>query len=368
MSENTKPNSQNDEVDLGQLFKMIGRAFQKIGDLFSKLFSFLMFVVGKLIVFLLLFVNIFIKHIVIIGLIGVVGFVIPYLLDKKSKKTYTASMLVSQNYSTGKVLYANIERYNDLAADGDSISLSRELNVDIEKAKNFTEFTIKGLRNRNQILEEYTLYIKEMDSIDKPTFKEYFENVDLSSSALQSITVNSIAPEVYENLSKTIINAINKNNYFVKEKEETILNLKNNIKLTKESIVKTDSLQKKYFEILNKYYTGVQDPSNTKQGSLNLNLTNNKEKINTKEFELFQIQEQNRQKLNDLQAQLEKKQEIVELQKDFESPTLVESKYKDLKINLPFILMLIATLFFVFKKLNLNSYIKEYGSKEKLLK
>ena len=367
MSENNKPTPKNEEVDLGQIFVYIEKLFKKLGALISKLFGFLMYALGKLVVFLFLIINVIAKHFIIIGLAGVLGFAIPYLLDKTSKKQYRASMLIKQNYNTGNVLYSNISRLNNLAEAADSINLSKELNLSIDKVVNLTEFSVSGLRNKNQLLEEYTRYIKEMDSIDKPSFDSYLRNVDLSSSSIQNITVTSMSPDIYDGLSESIITSINNSPFFLNEKGETIENIKNEIKITQDIINKSDSLQDKYFEILNKYYGASENSDNSRQGTLNFNLANNKDKINTKEFELFQIQQNNKQKLNDLQAQLLRKQNIIELQKDFESPTLVSNNYKDLKFKIPVISMLIVLLFFVLRSLSVRKYIKEYGSKEKLL-
>lgn len=367
MSDNTQPTPQNDEVDLGQVFSYIEKLFKKVGEILSKLFGFLMYTLGKLTVFLLLIVNVIMKHFIIIFLVGVIGFVIPFFLEKTSKNIYSASMLVKQNYNTGKVLYANIARYNDLAMMSDSTSLNKELaGLTLDKSGKLSGFSIAGLTNKNQLLEDYTLYTKGMDSINKPSFGTYSQNVDLSSYSIQSITVKSLSPKVYDDLSKSILTSINNSPFFIKEKEQAILNLNNDIKVTQEIIKKTDSLQEKYFNILDKYYNASDNSANSKQGNLNLNLANTKDKINTKEFELFQIQQQNRQKLNDLQAQLSIKQNIIELQKDFASPTLVESKYKELKTKLPLLLMFITALFFVLRNLSLGKYIKDYGSKEKL--
>jgi len=367
MSENTKPTPQNEEVDLGQLFVYIEKIFKKIGEWLSKLFGFLMYTFGKIVVFLLLMVNVIIKHFVVIGLAGVIGFAIPFILEKMSDELYSATILINQNYKTGNVLYSNISRYNALAIMGDSISLSQELDLTLEKAGELSGFSISGVINKNQLLEDYTLYIKDMDSSDKPSFNFYSQNLDLSTWYVQRITVLSYNPHVYDGLSKTIVNSINSSSFFMKEKEEAINNLKNQIKLSQKTIEKSDSLQEKYFNILDKYYNASDNSTNSKQGSLNLNLANNKDKISTKEFELFQIQQANRQKLNELQAELSRKQNIIELQKDFANPTLVKSKYKELRLKISILLMLLTILFFAFRSLSLGKFIKEYGSKEKLL-
>ena len=82
MSENNKPTPQNEEVDLGQIFVYIEKLFKKLGELISKLFGFLMYALGKSVVFLLLIINVIMKHFIIIGLAGVLGFAIPYFLEK----------------------------------------------------------------------------------------------------------------------------------------------------------------------------------------------------------------------------------------------------------------------------------------------
>jgi len=102
----------SEEVDLGQLFKMIGNAFQRlfqfIGSIFNTLFlAFVWFV---------FFIR---KRAVVLLIAAVAGLSLGLILDKTSPPTYRSSITVKQNYATGENLYGSLDYYNSLLNDGD---------------------------------------------------------------------------------------------------------------------------------------------------------------------------------------------------------------------------------------------------------
>ena len=113
----------SEEVDLGQLFKMIGNAFQRlfqfIGSIFNKLF--LAFV------WLVFFIN---KRAVFLLITAVAGLALGFILDKTSPPTYKSSITVKQNYATGENLYGSIDYYNSLLKDEDYEVLGRVLGLE----------------------------------------------------------------------------------------------------------------------------------------------------------------------------------------------------------------------------------------------
>ena len=102
MSEELKPTPQKEEVDLGQLFRMIGNFFQSIFNFFGKLF-YLLFLAFVWVVF---FVK---KNIVILGAAVIIGFVLGLVKEKTAEPVYKSSIMLKQNYETGDNLYKFID-------------------------------------------------------------------------------------------------------------------------------------------------------------------------------------------------------------------------------------------------------------------
>ena len=98
-----QPVNQNnsDEIDLGQLFQMIGRGFQKlfnfIGSIFKGIFH--------LIMVFLLFVQ---KNIIVIVAAIIIGGVGGFILDIMSPEKYISRMVVEPNFNSVQQLYNNI--------------------------------------------------------------------------------------------------------------------------------------------------------------------------------------------------------------------------------------------------------------------
>ena len=112
----------SEEVDLGQLFKIIGNGFrslfQFIGSIFKQLF--LAFV------WLVFFLK---KRAIILLIAAAVGLALGLVLNKTSLPIYKSSISVKQNYPTGQNLYGSIEYYNGLLKDRDYEVLGRVLGI-----------------------------------------------------------------------------------------------------------------------------------------------------------------------------------------------------------------------------------------------
>ncbi|MDC6365149.1 hypothetical protein PP183_03640, partial [Muricauda sp. AC10] len=112
----------SDEIDLGQLFQLIGRGFQKfftfIGNIFKGFFHIL--------ILLLLFIQ---KNFIVLAIAIVVGGVSGYFLDNYLPEKYVSKMVVEPNFNSVQQLYNNIDFYNDLAEAEDSTALATALNI-----------------------------------------------------------------------------------------------------------------------------------------------------------------------------------------------------------------------------------------------
>lgn len=355
--------NKSEEIDLGNLFAYIERLFVKIGSLIGKFFKSIFWVVNKLFVLVLLIINICFKHYIYIVLAGIVGYLLIHLLSMRHTDMYVSSMMVRQNYDTGNLLYSNINKYSELASQRDSVKLGQELNIPSELASKIVSFNVYSNVNRNKLVQEYTEYRKSIDSSLTVNYDDFVERLDKENRDFQIINVISLDSSVYRSISEPIVNAVNRNPFYVNVHRRDLNQINNRINTLNSLIVETDSLQNQYIDLLNKYYgSNIEDKDD--QATINLNLSNNKEKISTKEFDLYEKQSTYQLQINDLKDQLELKQSIIEVVKEFKTPTLIENPYSSKKIYGSLICIAIVLLFFFNKEFRFTDYIKSKGTKE----
>ena len=113
--ENSKSNNE-EEVDLGSLFVIIGKGFSKffnfIGDIFKGIFHFF--------ISILIFLK---ENSFKIGIAAIIGFAVGIFLEVKSSDTYSSDMLVQPNFKSVSQLYNNINFYNDLVEQRDTLGI-----------------------------------------------------------------------------------------------------------------------------------------------------------------------------------------------------------------------------------------------------
>ena len=99
MSTNQKNNEE--EVDLGSLFVIIGKGFSSlfnfIGNIFKGIFH---FVISVLIFFK--------QNIIKIGVSAIIGLVVGLFIEIKSPKKYGSELLVEPNFQSARQLYNNV--------------------------------------------------------------------------------------------------------------------------------------------------------------------------------------------------------------------------------------------------------------------
>ena len=119
---------QSEEVDLGQLFKLIGNAidrfFKFIGGIFKGIFG--------TIILLLLFIQ---KHLIKLAIVAILGLGIGIYIDSTIKPRFVSTMVVEPNFNSVQQLYNNINFYNELARVGDSIALATTFGITKTEAK-----------------------------------------------------------------------------------------------------------------------------------------------------------------------------------------------------------------------------------------
>ncbi|WP_339753657.1 hypothetical protein [uncultured Winogradskyella sp.] len=364
MSEKLPQQNPNEEIDLGQLFNAIGRLFEKIGDFIKSIFKILLLILEKVGISILVLINIVKKHFFKIVIPSIAVFAFFIIMGRLAVKEYKSDILISQNYQTGRLLYSTITKLNLLASSNDSIALSRELDISMQTAAKIKGFEVGNFMNQNQLELEYYSMLEENDTI-LISLEKHIEYKDLENFPSQQIAVKSSYKDVFnEDLSNAIIKTFENNTYYNEERLKKLNEIDDRIKVLKNSLRKSEELQKEYVNLLKTYY--MSEVSESDKATVNLNLNNSKEKVNTREFDLLKNQREIELEINKLKSARVGIKEIVRVQKGFNQPIRVKNTYKKYRNYATLITFFIFTLIFLFKEFNIGGFIEEHGKLNKL--
>ncbi len=286
----------SEEVDLGSLFKVIGKGFNNlfkaIGNFFKAIFHY--------VILLLLFLR---NNALKLGLATLIGAGLGLFLDLTKPKVYSSTMIVEPNFKSTQQLYNNINFYHELVKQKDSVVLANVLGITRGEASKLKGFYIQPIRNDNEKFELFDEFIEEVDTttvknIDIKEFKRSFTDYDYK---YHKIKVRSEINNLFGKISNPIINSIENNNYFKNQKRINDENLIENEKLLKKSLIEVDTLRKVYNEVLLAEAKKIEQGTNIslaegskKKGEIELFnqrlslgkelIDNNKEKANTTEI------------------------------------------------------------------------------------
>lgn len=293
---------QSEEVDLGQLFKLIGNAFER----FFKFIGSILNAIFLAFVWLVFFIK---KHFIKIAIAGIIGFGLGYFKENVSRPIYKSSAIIKQNYEIGEVLYEALEYYDKLIGENDTLTLANDLNIDHSKASSLVNFSIVAVTNVNDRIKRYDSFLKDLDSsvASTITFENYQKLGREFDVPFQKLTLGSVSNESFEDVIIEIVNKVRTSPYFLSSQTRDLNELKGRENALKETLAKSDSLQAVYQEFLKKsadVKTG---------GQTSITIDNNENKSVTKEFELFQSDLELRRELVEIQKEREEKENIIEI-------------------------------------------------------
>ena len=276
MSKDLPQPQQSEEVDLGQLFKMIGNAFDRF-------FRFIGGILNSIFLAFVWFVFFIKKHILKFAIAGIIGIAIGFLLERTSEPVYKSYATIKQNYSTGENLYNSINYYNSLIGQKDISTLQKTLNIEEEEAESILGFDINPVINDNQRLQYFDAYLKTLDTAvaSKVTYKDYTDNLEDFDYEYQQIAIQSTVRSNFKIVFDNIIESIDKNEFFEREQKKDITELKNEESILLEALSQSDSLQSTYKRVLEK----VLDNNSASQTSITIEGSTQVDK--TKELDLF---------------------------------------------------------------------------------
>jgi len=292
----------SEEVDLGQLFKMIGNAFQRlfqfIGSIFNTLFlAFVWFV---------FFIR---KRAVVLLIAAVAGLSLGLILDKTSPPTYRSSITVKQNYATGENLYGSLDYYNSLLNDGDYEVLGRVLGLKKNISEEIIGIEIEPIITDNDRLVMFDKYISGLDSLaaSKVEYEVFVENIEDYKHQMQQISIKSKTRANFKNVFDNVIGDINTNIFFVNEQAKDLTELNQQKAALEQSLAQSDSLQRTYKRVLEQQM----ESKSTSETSITFEGNNDKNK--TREFDLYINDIELRREIVQIERKLKDKQNIVEI-------------------------------------------------------
>jgi len=244
-----KPSHQQikeDEIDVNQLFVLIGNGFSNVfnfvGNLFKSLF--------KWILLQILFIrNNFRKLMLSAIIVGVLGGIYQYGF-KEIK--YESSMTVEPNFGSSFQLYKNIDYFLSLIEQKNYEQLAESLNISLDEAKSISWIEAEPYSNDNQSLISYKYFMEDLDSLTNNLidYKTYAKKQPVESYKFHVVNIVSKDNYIFEKLEEPIINSITKNTYYDKVQSTSYLNLISRKNALLASMVEIDSLRLLYKKVL----------------------------------------------------------------------------------------------------------------------
>ena len=333
-----KNSNPSEEVDLGQLFKMIGSAFTRLYKFIGSIFNhfFLAFV------WLVFFVK---KRIIILSAAGFLGLIAGTALDLSLPPTYKSTLSIKQNYETGENLYESINYYNGLLKDKDYKILGELLGLTEKATKEIVGFDIEPIITDNEYLVMFNSYIGDLDSLaaSKIEYKEYVKNIREYKHRYQQISIKSKTRPDFKGVFSNIINNIETNAFFVNEQAKDILELQETKQAIEISLAQSDSLQQTYKRVLE----SPKDPQSNAEIGITFEGANEGEK--TKEFELYKNDIELRERIVKIQRELKDKENIIDMISSKQDNGFEDDTKEFLGLDIPFrIFYLVLALTVVF--------------------
>ena len=342
--ENSKNNNE-EEVDLGSLFTIIGKGFSKffnfIGNIFKGIFHFF--------ISILIFLK---ENSFKIGIAAIIGFAVGIFLEVKSSDTYSSDMLVQPNFKSVSQLYNNINFYNDLVEQRDTLGIQNTFNLDKETAASLKEFSIEPIANENDIINAYNDFVLEADTttVSSYTFEDFkasFKDLDYKTHKINVIAEKN---DVFNKLDEIIISSVVKNKYFSRVKELTNENLNRTDSLLRQNLGQVDSLRKVYMQVM------IEEAKKQSNGT---SIDLGGEKRSTKELELFATKQNLNSELTDIVIDKSEKYEVVNVISNFQ-PVGYKidgvSENKAVQFSILGILLMVVILLFT----KINTYLGNY--------
>jgi hypothetical protein len=199
-------NSQDQEIDLGQVFSKIGSLFQKGIDSIFDVFLFLK------------------KNSIILGVLLILGFALGYLLDKKSKK-YNHEIIITPNFGSVEHLYSKIALLDAKKKENDSVFIK---GIGIKKNKEFKSILVEPIIDIYKFTASSATNFELIKLMAEDGDLEKIMESDITSKSypFHVIKFSTSNETTIEETVTPLLNYFNESDYFSSLKEQFLINEK----------------------------------------------------------------------------------------------------------------------------------------------
>jgi len=341
--------SQEEEIDLGRLFELIGKVFTKLFNAIGSLLNFLL----NTLIFILLFIR---KHFIKFAVAAVIGFFIGFF-SEGTDRAYKSDMIVSSNFNSIHQLYNNITNYNNLVEQKDTIGLVKLFNIKKDEAASLKSFEITPIITENEKLSLLDEFIKTADTTSVKLIDPnvYLNSLTKYNYKNHKISVKATKNNIFKKLEPTIIANLSKNDYFRNQKKAFEDNIEFEKSELKSQLIQIDSLRNLYKQVLLK-----EAEKNTPATQIDLSSKTDKKQS---ELELFKIQKEINSRLVEINKIKVEEGEIINKVSGFSS---IGTKLSIIR-RAPglYALYLVGLTLIVILLINLNTYLSEISNSKK---
>ena len=234
-----------EEVDLGQIFKLIGDVFNRLFNFIGSIFE------GLYMIFLTFLIHIH-KRLKWYGLAILLGVGLGYILDQLKENLYGANLHITTNYGSSDQVYENIKYLNQMAkVDKDSVELARILNLTAKEASTLRGFFIDPDIDDNDKIKMFVNFKQGLDSTSRAdyVYKDYVDGLNFSSFNKFRIGVAASDRFIFGKLKGNLANMIAENEYINSVKRVTLSSFEKKDKTLQKQDLKVDSLLTVYLNI-----------------------------------------------------------------------------------------------------------------------
>ncbi|WP_298314785.1 hypothetical protein [uncultured Aquimarina sp.] len=341
----------SEEIDLGQLFRLIGDAFNKLFRLIGNIFKGVFHLTIQFLQFLR--IN-FLKFVIA----GAVGVAIGWYWDSVSEPVYRSSMIVEPNFNSTQQLYNNIEFYNELAKEEAYQTLASSLKISDKEAETITEIEIESFTDDNQKLKHFSDFVSALDSVSRAnlSYETYLVNFNNINARFHKIELKSKNSKVAKKCQKAIVRSIENNDYFNIQKKTHELNLKISDSVARKQLVEVDSLRLFYQKLK---LLEIKKPENS--GGTSINLSSENQNLDRSEIALLNEAKTLNTEIIKLNQEKADSENIINVISNFpDKGALVNDFFLKKKVLLPIGLVFLTFLFLIL--LLVNKYLKNYNS------
>jgi hypothetical protein len=341
----TDQKNNEEEVDLGSLFVIIGRGFSNLFNFIKGIFT----GIFRRIISILIFLK---NNIIKIGIAAFIGGVLGIFLEVKKVDSYKAELLLEPNFKSTRQLYNNVNYYNDLVKQKDTASLAETFKLDKSTAASLKNFVIEPIVEGNDIINSYNEFVSSVDTttIKNYTFTEFKTSFTEYDYRLHKVTVTSTLNNVFDKLDDVIISSVVNNNYYNRIKTITNNSLNRTDSLYRQNLIQVDSLRNVYMKVM------IEESKKQTSGT-SIDLGGQKSK--TKEIDLFATNRKINQDLEGIAIKKSTKYDVINVISDFQP---IGTKVKGITKNYIFLLGALGGGFMIFWLLirQLNTYLENY--------